>query len=285
MHKFKQTLIKIKTLTLKFLSRTFAILLAFLIISASSITVFKELGRENSKEDSDCNVLGIELHGFLTTYIPESDYGENGRLLYDQTASENIIAAIENAEKNKDIKAILLEVDSGGGSGVSDMEVANALKRATKPTAAIIRSIGASAAYMASTGAGRIFASRDSEIGSIGVTMSYLDNSQKNEKDGIAYNELSSGKFKDTGTSYKPLSKEERRLLMRDITISYQNFIENVAENRNLSIKDVKKIADGSTMLGQMALEHGLIDEIGGYDEAKAYLSKKIGEEVEVCWN
>jgi protease-4 len=72
---------------------------------------------------------------------------------------------------------------------------------------------------------------------------------------------------------------------MRDITLSYDHFVENVAKNRNLAIEDVKKIADGSTMLGDMALAHGLIDQIGGFPEAEEYLKDKIGEEVQVCWN
>ena len=235
-------------------------------------------------EEATCNVLGIELHGEITTYIPPTDTDEEGFALIDSTASENIVYAINDAENDESIKAIILEIDSYGGYPVAGEEVAIALKKATKPTIALIREGGASVAYMAASGADRIFASQNSDVGSIGVTMSYLDNTQQNLKEGLSYISLSSGKFKDTGDPNKSLSQEEKNLLMRDVNILHENFIKMVAENRNLDIEKVKKLADGSTMLGEMALQNGLIDQIGGMFEIKDYLKEKIGEDVEVCW-
>ena len=202
----------------------------------------------------------------------------------DLTASENVVYAIQEAEYNDDIKAIILEVDSYGGSPVAGEEIANALKKANKPTVALIREGGASAAYLAASGADRIFASKNSDVGSIAVTMSYLDYAIQNQKERLTYIPLSSGKFKNTGSPDKTLSQEEKDLLMRDINILHQNFVKMVAENRNLDIEKVEKLADGSTMLGEMALENGLIDQIGGLFEVKEYLKQKIGEEVGVCW-
>ena len=141
--------------------------------------------------ETSCNVLGIELHGDLTTYIPPTDTDEDGFALIDSTASENIIYAINDAENDESIKAIILEVDSYGGFPVAGEEVANALKNANKPTVALIREGGASAAYMAASGADTIFASKNSDVGSIGVTMSYLDYTQQNQKEGLAYVALS----------------------------------------------------------------------------------------------
>jgi len=235
-------------------------------------------------EIGNCNVYGIELHGELFTYIPPANFDDEGNITEDQTASENIIYAIEEAEKDENIKAIILEVDSYGGYPVAGEEVAIALKKANKPTVALIREGGASAAYMAASGADKIFASQNSDVGSIGVTMSYLDNTQQNLKEGLNYVSLSSGKYKDTGDPNKPLSQEEKNLLMRDVNILHQNFIKMVAENRNLDTEKVKLLADGSTMLGEMALQNGLIDQIGGMFEVKDYLKKKIGEDVEICW-
>lgn len=232
----------------------------------------------------NCNVAGIELHGELLTYIPPANFDEEGNLLEDQTASENIIYAINEAEKDSHIKAMILEVDSYGGYPVAGEEVANALKKANKPTIALIREGGASAAYMAASGADRIFASQNSDVGSIGVTMSYLDNTQQNLKEGLNYVSLSSGKYKDTGDPNKPLSQEEKNLFMRDVNILHENFIKMVAENRNLDIEKIEKLADGSTMLGEMALQNGLINQIGGMFEVKDYLKEKIGEDVEICW-
>ena len=234
--------------------------------------------------EENCNVSGITLHGDLYTYISPADFDAEGTLLYDESASEDIVYQIEQAEKDEQIKAIILEIDSYGGGPTAGEEVANALKNAEKPTVALIREGGVSAAYWAASGADIIFASQNSDVGSIGVTMSYLDNTAQNQKEGLAYNQLSSGKFKDTGDPNKTLSVEEKALLMRDVNIIHQNFMEAVAENRNLDINKVKAMADGSSMLGEMALQNGLIDKIGGESEVKEYLKEKIGDEVEICW-
>ena len=98
-------------------------------------------------------------------------------------------------------------------------EVVNALKNATKPTIALIREGGVSAAYYAASGADIIFASENSDVGSIGITMSYMDNTKKNQAEGLTYNQLSIGKYKDSGDPDKPLTAEEKELFMRDIKI------------------------------------------------------------------
>ncbi len=273
----------------QFLASTIIILGSMLAIGGFFI---EDFGGDNSSDsavdesiaDENCNVTGIELHGDILTYISPSDYDADGNKTVDQTASQDVLYMINEAEKDEKTKAILLEVDSYGGSPVAGEEIANALKNAKKPTVALIRGAGDSAAYWAATGASRIFASRNSDVGSIGVTMSYLDASKQNKDQGLTYNQLSSGKFKDTGDPDKGLSEEEKALFMRDINIIKQNFIRAVAENRKLELKKVEALADGSTMLGEMALQNGLIDQLGGTEEARQYLKDKIGEEVEVCW-
>ncbi len=137
-----------------------------------------------------------------------------------------------------------------------------------------------SAAYWAVSSADKIFASRNSDIGSIGVTASYLENINKDTR----YIELASGKFKDSGSPDKSLTQEERSLLLRDITITHENFIQDVATNRKLSLESVKAIADGSSVLGERAKALGLIDEIGSWTTAEKYLEQTIGEKPEICW-
>ncbi|HLD20114.1 MAG TPA: S49 family peptidase, partial [Patescibacteria group bacterium] len=268
-----------------------AIILASLIIIKDEIlgqpdfsVSEDDLTDNSSVEEFTCNVLGIELHGELLTYIPPTDTDTDDIAVSDSTASEDIVLIIEDAEKDESIKAILLEVDSYGGYVVAGEEVADALRRAIKPTVVLIREGGASAAYMAASGADVIFASKNSDVGGIGVTMSYLDYVQQNQREGLAYVSLSSGKFKDTGDPNKPLSQEEKNLLMRDVNIVHKNFVKTIADNRKLNIEQVEALADGSTMLGGMALEHGLIDQIGGMPEVTDYLEEKIGEGVEICW-
>ena len=238
---------------------------------------------EYSDESYDCSVIGINLHGTLWTYIPPQNdddiFTDN-----DVVASEDINYLIRQANEDDDIKAILIEADSYGGLPVAGEEVANALKNSEKPTVAVIRQSGLSAAYWAVSGADYIFASRNSDVGSIGVTSSYLANVGKNQKDGSDYVQLSSGKYKDAGDPDRPLTEEERQLFLRDIKIVHENFIADVAVNRDISVTDVQKIADGSSVLGDRAKELRLIDDIGGIREAEKYLEGIIGEKPEVCW-
>ena len=255
-----------------------------IIVVAAMIIVKEEflyqIGYYESNVEADeytsnegCNVTLINLHGFLDT-----DVYEDG-----DVSSRNITRLIENTESDKNIKAIVLDIDSEGGYMVPAEEIMTALKRATKPTVALIRGIGLSSAYIAATGADAIFASKYSDVGSIGVTMSYSDNSRKNQMEGLTYNQLSTGKFKDTLDPNKPLTYEEKQLLMRDLQIAHENFVKAVAENRGLDIEKVRAMADGSTMPGEMALENGLIDHIGGLYEVEKYLEAEIGEPAVVC--
>ncbi len=268
-----------------------------LVILAALITIANEayywLGSEEDFYSEDypadvvednCNVMGIELHGDLYTYVNPEDRDADGVPIVDQTASENVVTTINGAEADDTIKLILLEVDSYGGQPVAGEEIANALKNADKPTIALIRGAGTSAAYWAATGADIIMASKNSDVGGIGVTMSYLDNVRQNQTNGLTYNNLSAGKYKDYGIPDKVLTLEEKRLFQRDLDIMHRNFIQAVAENRELDIKAVERLADGSTVLGEMALKDGLIDQIGGMSDIKQYIKNMIGIEPEICW-
>lgn len=233
--------------------------------------------------EKNCNVAGINLHGTIMTYIPFHADGD-ANFDYDTVGSEDILWSVNNANEDPNIKALIVEVDSYGGSPVAGEEISIAIKNSTKPVLGFIRENGLSAAYWAISSADRIWASKNSNVGSIGVTQSYLSYSEKNKKEGYLYEQLSSGKFKDSGTPDLSLTKEEKDLFMRDINIVYQNFMEAVSNNRNILIEDVKKFSDGSAVLGDKAKELGMIDEIGGINEVEKYIEEKIGEKVEICW-
>ena len=269
----------------------FKLFIALFLVAVSLIVVLYpgelstsatiESQSEPSSPDYSCNVWGVRLHGELVTYKVEGGTEEEP---VDQTSSEEIVNTIQEAESDPKVKAILLEVDSYGGSGVAAEEIANALKHSTKPTVAQIRESGVSAAYWSATGAKTIFASANSDVGGIGVTMSYLQNVNQNTQNGLEFIELNTGKFKNAGDPNKPLTAEERKLFQRDLDIMLDNFISDVAHNRSIPLEEVRKLADGSSMLGTMALQNKLIDKIGGQTEVKRYLKEKIGEDPEICW-
>lgn len=233
-----------------------------------------------SEETEKCNVRGIELYGDLLTYIATGDSEDDYSDSLDQTSADYIVTTVNEAEKDDKIKAIIMEIDSYGGLPTAGEEIANALVAAQKPTVALVKQAGVSAAYLAASGADIIFASKYSDVGGIGITLSYLDYAEKNQKEGMTYNQLSTGKFKDTGNPDKPLTQEERDLIMRDLNITHNDFVKDVAKNRKLPLEKVRQLADGSSMMGQMALENKLIDRLGGIKEVKDYLKKKSAKKL-----
>lgn len=221
-----------------------------------------------------CNVAVGNLSGVLTVSVPE--ISPSGESMSNYTTSDAVLSWLKPLERSATIDGVIITVDSPGGSAVAGEEISDALKRFEKPIVSVIRSSGVSAAYWVTLGTDRIFASANSQVGSIGATFSYTDSSKKNATEGITYNVVSSGKFKDMGSPDKPLTDEEKALLERDVKIVQENFVNAVSEARSLPQDEVKKIADGSFMLGAMAKEKGLIDEIGGVEEARQYLETKL---------
>lgn len=258
--------------------------------AVSTTGIFKDtsssdpaLSDSSDTTNDNCTVRGIELHGMIMTYLPI--HAENDTYFnYDSVSSENVAYAIKQANEDEKIKAIVVEVDSPGGSPVAGEEISNAIKNSKKPVVAYIRETGASSAYWSISSASKIFASENSNVGDIGITSSYVSDAAKNAKDGLIYEQLSAGKYKDAGNADKPLTAEEKALFMRDVNIIYENFIKDVAQNRNIPIDKVSSMADGATVLGLKGKELGLIDEIGGLPEVEQYLEKTTGEKPEICW-
>lgn len=232
----------------------------------------------------DSNVAAINIHGEIVTYLSDYYYEEDSYSLPpDLVSSEDIAFYIDEIEKDNNMKAIILDIDSYGGYPVASEEIMNAVKRAKKPTIAVIREGGVSGAYLIASGADKIYASEMSDVGGIGITMSYLDFSQYNKEEGVIYQQLSSGKFKDAGDPDKELTAEERELYMRDVNILHEAFVRNIAENRGLAIEKVEELADGSTMLGEAAKENGLIDEIGDIYDAQEWIRQELEIEPVIC--
>ncbi len=229
----------------------------------------------------DCNVVALDIHGLLSTY---RDSTNSDGSFGTETTSGEITAYLEEAAKDSSIKAILLDIDSPGGYPQAAREMVDALRTSGKPSVAWIRGSGDSAAYWVASAATKIVASPQSDVGSIGVTSSYTDVSEQNKEQGITYNNLSTGVFKDTGSPDKPLTAEERTYLEKQNKIVLEDFIREVAIYRNLTEDAVRALADGSSLLGGQAKEAGLIDILGSKKEALATLREQIKSEPRICW-
>lgn len=221
--------------------------------------------------DYGCNVLGLTVSGDIGT-----DYG--------YTSANYIRDTLDYYKGDESIKAILVEVDSGGGSPVAGDEIKTMLEEQTVPVIAQVRELAASAAYLSILSADRIFAHRYGSIGSIGVIIPYYDYTEYNHKEGIKYDPIKTGEYKDIANGERPLTKEERQILQEEIDFVYEGFIADVAKYRGMSVEKVRELADGKTWLAAKAMEEGLIDEVGGRPEVTAHLRETIGEEPVVCW-
>lgn len=191
--------------------------------------------------------------------------------------ADDVVALVHKAERDVDIKGLLIRIDSGGGSPVASETIADAIKASPLPSVALIREIGTSGAYLAASAADTIFASEYSDVGSIGITMSYLENVEQNKQEGLDFVSLASAPFKDYGNPNASLTEEERSLLKRDLAIYHDVFVREVAENRSMALEDVKRLADGSSVPGALALKNKLIDALGGQGDTRTWFAERLG--------
>ena len=228
--------------------------------------------------DGYCNIAVLPIEGEVHGYgIVTDDYGNE----MTSTNMNDAVSFLEQAEYEPGIYGVLALINSTGGSGAAAEQIATELKKSAMPNAAYIVDSGASAAYLIASAADTVIASPFADVGSIGVTMSYLDYSAQNEASGIEYVSLSSAIFKNYGDPDKPLTEEERSLLERDLSVWHDELVAQVAENRGLPIETVSKLADGSSMPGKLALEAGLVDAVGDREVARAWFAEKLGMSVE----
>ncbi|MEA2056382.1 MAG: signal peptide peptidase SppA [Patescibacteria group bacterium] len=177
---------------------------------------------------------------------------------------------------DEDVKAIVLKINSPGGSVVASEEIYQQLKKLAehKPVVIIFGDVAASGGYYIATAADRIVASPATLTGSIGVIMLSPDLSGLYEKVGVEINTYKSGTFKDIGSTSRAATAEEVAILQSLIDDSYQLFVDRVSAERDIEMTKLKSIADGRVYSGVQAYENGLIDELGGLDKAIALASE-----------
>lgn len=220
--------------------------------------------------DGMCNVAVLPIEGAI---MPFSGFEDFSLVTTPQTVRD----FVSRAEDDFAIKGLLLEINSPGGTPVASEQISDIVRSTALPTISLIGDMGASGAYLVAASADEIIASSMSDVGSIGVTMSYTENSKKNEEEGVTFVQLSSGKFKDAGNPEKPLTEEERKLFEADLELVHKEFVKKVAEMRGKSVEEIDALADGSSMPGVRALEKGLIDMIGNRQTARQEFAKKLG--------
>src|SRR3990167_8909236 len=238
--------------------------LAIIVVFAVGLRIFGSWHDEWSGynastmiSDGSCNIAVIPITGDIVPYAGAYEDG-SGNEMPPSTNPDDTLATLRWAESDPNVFGVFVRIDSSGGSPVASEIIANGFKNSSLPVVALIREMGTSGAYLLATGAETIIASPLSDVGGIGISMSYLENSAQNTKEGLQYISLASAKFKDYGSPDKPLTLDERNLLERDLKIWHEQFVKEVAENRNLPVEQVAKLADGSSIPGSLALENNL---------------------------
>lgn len=202
----------------------------------------------------------IEITGVMTS--DDSGYGG--------TSAASVVEQLDTARENDNIKAVLIRIDSPGGTPASAQEIYREIirTREKKPVVVSIGDMGASAAYYVASASNIIFASPDSDVGSIGVIMEIPNVQGLNEKIGVQWYVLTQGQYKDMGSPFRPLTAQEQAILQGQMNVAYEHFISAVAEGRDMDEAKVRELANGLTYPGTQAKELGLIDEIGNYRDA-----------------
>ncbi len=198
--------------------------------------------------------------------------------------SKKFIRQLKRFVERTDIKGIVVRVDSPGGSVAPSQEIFEALKKVEKPLVVSMGSVAASGGYYISLGAKKIYANPGTLTGSIGVIMEFMNLEKLLDWAKIKRYALTTGKFKSVGSSYREMTPEERALLQEMINEVLLQFKTAVHESRKLEMEAVTKIADGRIMNGSKAKELGLIDELGGLEDAVRAVAElaDLGDDPEV---
>jgi len=186
-----------------------------------------------------------------------------------------VMDAIDRAAKDDAVRAVIVAIDSPGGSMAGGEALHGALLRLAerKPVIAVMGGTAASAGYMAALPAHRVFARDSTVTGSIGVLLQTFDLSELLERAGVRAQIIASGPLKDQPSLFRPLSEEGRAALDRVIGDLHAQFVDMVAAGRRMDPGRARALADGRVFTGRQALAAGLIDAIGGEREARAWLA------------
>ena len=199
----------------------------------------------------------------------------NGLITEDRKVTE----AIYKLADDDQVKAVILSINSPGGSVSGGETIHDAIARvaAKKPVVVTMRGLAASAGYMIAMPANRIFAREATLTGSIGVLIETGEISGLLGKLGIGPEVIRSGPLKDEPSLVRPLSPAGQEVMQGLVNDMYDQFVEMVAAGRHMDPVRVRTLADGRAYTGRQALKLGLVDAIGGEPEAKAWLTSEKG--------
>ncbi len=202
---------------------------------------------------------------------PISREGAGFSILASGAASRAIVQLLDRAQRDDAVRAVILELDTPGGSVVASDEVhakVGTLRRAGKHVVALMTQTAASGGYYIAAAAERIIADPTTITGSIGVIVALPNLEELSRKIGIRTVVFKSGAFKDLGNPNRPMTPQEAAIFQQLVDEAYARFVDIVAVGRKMDRAKVLRLADGRIYTGQQALQAGLVDAMGHFPEA-----------------
>lgn len=242
-----------------------SVIVALVIVAALLLSLAG--GYLYSRDSRDFTPASEEIHVIYVQGQMVTPYAPTGVGI----ASSESIAAEIRSSVDSGAGAIVLRVNSPGGTPAAAQELVDAVEYAESegvPVVTSVGDVGASAAYYTASATDRIVANPDSITGSIGVIWIFENSSAKFRREGTNYTIVKSGEFKDMGYPQVGLSDEEEDYAQEVIDSAYGRFVRQVADGRNMSVERVEEVADGRVYTGARAEELGLVDRLGTLDDA-----------------
>jgi protease-4 len=229
-------------------------------------------------------LLGGTMILLLELLAPSSGFSFNekiGVILIDGTisSSQTVTSQLVKFKKDEDIKAIILRINSPGGAVGPTQEIYREVRK-TLPVKKVIASmstVAASGGYYVAAAANKIIAAPGTITGSIGVIMQFIQLEGLLDKIGVRFEVLKSGEFKDIGSPDRKMTERDRKMLNELIQDIQEQFVNGVAEGRNMPVEKVRKIADGRVFSGARAKELGLVDALGNFQDAVELAKEMAG--------
>jgi len=257
-------------------NKWFTVVIVLIILTLFSLVFSSCVSLLLLTEDVDIgNVAHVTINGVIQPYSGQD-------LFADFQSSTEIVRNIEKAGNDKTIKAILIEINSPGGTPVASYEIQEAIGLVNKTTVCWIREVGASGAYWAASACDTIVANPMSIVGSVGVLGSYLEFSGLLDDYNVSYQRLNGGIYKDIGSPMRKMTDEERVLLQQLIDDMHDMFLDSVVKNRGLEQYQLDQIKTGMYFLGTQGIDLGLVDVLGGKKEAITIIEDEINATVDL---
>ena len=238
-----------------------ALMFAFFFLVTFLLTVL--LTGEEGITDGRTKIGVIQIEGVISSDL-----------------SERTVRQLTKYGDDASIKAIILRIESPGGGVASSQEIYEEVSRVRSGGKLVVASLGsvaASGGYYVACTADRIFANAGTLTGSIGVIVQLANAEELLRKVGVASTVITSGPFKDSGNPTRTLRPEERQVFQALVDDVYQQFVEAVAQGRNLPLDEVRQAADGRIYTGRQARDLRLVDELGSMEDAIAYAASTLG--------